>query len=118
MKFRKRRRIHIEETGSSVIDYIIKNDSNRKGKTGGRRKQNGVGSYTIESRGIDRTIKKSDKKSLVKIERSDWTEERVKSCQENCREWPCIQIKTEGIWNEIREKKRSQNVERRSYLGV
>jgi len=36
-------------------------------------------------------MQKSDKKSLVKIERSDLTEERVKSYQENCREWTCIQ---------------------------
>jgi len=32
------------------------------------------------------TKKKIDKKSLVKIKRSDWTEEGVKSYQKNCRE--------------------------------
>jgi len=31
-------------------------------------------------------IKKSDKKLLVKIKRSDCTEERVKNYQKNCRE--------------------------------
>jgi len=51
---------HIEEAGSTVIDYITGNDSNRKDKTGGRRKQNGVGSYTIESR-IDRTADNKEK---------------------------------------------------------
>jgi len=48
------------EVGSSVIDYIIGNDSNRKGKIGRRRKQNGVGSYTIESR-VDRTADNKEK---------------------------------------------------------
>jgi len=50
------------------------------------------------------TLKKSDKKSLVKLKKNDWTEEGMKNYQENCRERTCTQIKMEDLWNEIKKR--------------
>jgi len=56
-KFWKERRINsLRKAGSSVIDYIIGNNR----ETDGRKKQNEVGSYTIES-SVDRTADDKEK---------------------------------------------------------
>ncbi|KAG5320900.1 CL049 protein, partial [Acromyrmex heyeri] len=41
-----------------------------------------------------------EKETEVEIERSDWTEEEIKSYQEKCKEWRSTREDTEGIWME------------------
>jgi len=63
-----------------------------------------------------KTSKKSGRKTVVEIERSDWTEEGARSYQENCSGWSCTQTETEDIWKEIREKLKGSIIKQRKKI--
>ncbi|XP_018374444.1 PREDICTED: uncharacterized protein LOC108768497 [Trachymyrmex cornetzi] len=112
---------YIGERGSSVIDYVIGNDETSeeiKGIEEGNRTESDHIPLEIELMGT-RLWEEKDKETEMEIERSDWTEEGVKSYQEKCEEWKSTRKDTEGIWTEIKKrlKTRSRDIKREYYHG-
>jgi len=78
---------YIGEVGSSVIDYIVGNDraiSEVKKVEEGNRTESDHIPLEVEIDG-PQTAKKSGRKTVIEIERSDWTEEGTRCYQENCK---------------------------------
>jgi len=108
---------YIGEVGSSIIDYVRNNraiEEIRMVEEGNKTDSNHI-PLKVEIAG-PKTSKKSGKKTVIEIERSDWTEKRAKSYQENCSGWSCTQTETEGIWKEIRKKVKGSIIKQRKKI--
>jgi len=105
--FWRKKETYIGESGSSVIEYVIVNDKAREEveiMTEGERAESDHMSLEIDLIGPKGISRREEKKTEMEIERSDWTEEGIKSFQEKCAGWRCIQNGTEDIWKEIEGK--------------
>lgn len=91
---------------ASVIDYVIANDLAREEIekiTEGIRTESDHAPLEVKVYGLIEMERKEQKKT-IEIERSDWTEEGIKSYHEKCEGWKCTQSNTENLWREIEGK--------------
>ncbi|XP_025074790.1 uncharacterized protein LOC112552838 [Pogonomyrmex barbatus] len=93
--------IYIEESGASVIDYVITNveamEEIKNMKEGDR-----IESDHVPLEGADR--KKERRSNTIEKVTSVWTEEGIQQYHEKCVGWKCEQTESGRIWKELKEK--------------
>lgn len=96
---------YIGEIGLSVIDYVISNEKAMeeviKVEEGNRTESDHV---PVEVELVGRIRKRRGISDIIEKERSLWSEEGIEYYHERCKDWICIQEKTEEIWRELQEK--------------
>jgi len=73
-----------------VIDYVIVNDKAREEveiMTEGEKTESDHTPLEIDLIGSKGISRREEKKTEIEIERSDWTQEEIKSYQEKCAGW-------------------------------